>query len=61
MRWIRSISVTFPSAGRRIPAGGLKWMPLGAGTRSRVGRRRHAEGGLPYARLKARVNASCEE
>ena len=60
MRVIRSIAVTLSRAGSRRLPGGWKWTSLGAGMRIRPGALRQAAGGTPYARVKARVNASCE-
>ena len=54
------MEVTLSLAGTRRPFGGWKWMPLGASIRIRSGRSRQAAGVTPYARLKARVNASWE-
>ena len=44
-------------AGRSSPAGGWKWMPLGAS--SSIGPS-NALGGSPCARAKARENAAAE-
>jgi hypothetical protein len=55
------MELTLSLAGTRRPFGGWKWIPLGASIRSRCGRSRQFAGGTPYARLKARVNASCDE
>ena len=52
--------VTSSREGSRRPPGGWKWTPLGAGTCRWVGCLRQAAGAAPYARVKARVNASWE-
>ena len=52
--------VTVLSAGSKRPPGGLKCTAAAAPIRKLAGRARQRDGVRPYARLKARVNASCE-
>ena len=54
------MDVPFREVANRRLAGGWKCTPFGASSSTVVGSRRHVRGATPYARVKARLNASCE-